>query len=379
LANTLTGLIPTIYEGLDVVSRELIGFIPAVSRDTKAEQAAKDATVRSPIVPAMTAADITPAATSSSGTDRSLEYVDVSITKSRKVSFHLTGEQELSLRENNSTIARDSFAQAFRTLANEVESDLADLYVSASRAYGTAGTAPFATAADFTDLSNIHQILDVNGAPRTGRQMVLGTAAMVNLRGKQSSLFKANEAGTDELLRNGIVARVMGFDIHDSAEVVSHTKGTGASYLVNSSPTEAVGSTSIQVDGGSGTVLAGDIVTFAGTAHKYVVGTALSGGTLVLNKPGLLTAEANNDAMTVGNSYTANMAFTRDAIVLAARTPAVPSAGDNADDRMIVTDPVSGISFEIAVYRQYRQVSYEVGLAWGVKAVKSAHMAILLG
>lgn len=386
MANTLTSILPTVYEAMDVVSRELVGFIPAVTRNSAAERAAKDQNITYPVVPAISAEDVTPGATPADSGDQTIGAATMTISKSRVAPIRWTGEEMQSLRVGDrpqgQNIMRDQFAQAFRVLVNEVEADLANLYKGASRAYGTAGTAPFGTAGDFTDFSNVFKILDDNGAPATDRHLVLGTAAMANLRGKQSGLFKVNEAGTDALLRRGLVTEVMGFGIHDSAQVKTHTKGTGSSYQLNNGAGYAVGSTTIAVDTGSGTIVAGDILTNTQSgrdSNKYVVTTALSAGSLVIAAPGNLVAWVDNDTVAVGNNYTANMAFSRNAIHLVTRTPAMPDGGDDADDVTYLTDPVSGISFQLAVYRQYRRVKYELGLAWGVKMVKPEHCALLLG
>lgn len=383
MANTITSLIPDIYAGLDVVSREQTGLIPAVSSDMTFERAAKGQTVRSPVAPAATASDISPSVTPPDDGDQIIGNIDMTITKSRRVPVRWNGEQSLGLNNGGpgrANIMVDQFAQAMRTLANEVEADLAALHVFASRAYGTAGTAPFGTAGDYTDGSNVLKILKDNGAPGE-RNLVLDTTAGASFLGKQA---KVNEAGTDTIQRQGILLPLHGMDIRESAQVVTSTAGTGASATTDNAGYD-VGDTVITLaSAGTGTILAGDVITFAGDTNKYVVASGdadvSGGGTITLAAPGLrkaIAASATN--ITVVAAAARNMAFARSAIALATRAPALPEEGDSAEDRMIFTDPRSGLSFEVSMYKQYRQVQYEVALAWGVKAVKTEHIALLLG
>jgi hypothetical protein len=192
------------------------------------------------------------------------------------------------------------------------------------------------------------------------------------------ALFKVNEAGSADLLRRGVIGDIEGFMIHASGGIPTVTKGTGTSYQVNHAA-YAVGDKSITVDTGSGTVLAGDVVTWAGDTNKYVVGTALAANVLVLNNPGLRKTLADDVALTVGGDFSPNLAFHKNAIHLVTRAPARPQLGDLASDVMVVQDPVSGLAFEIAFYPGFRQGVFHVAIAWGWAAVKTEHIAILLG
>ncbi|HBR2979652.1 TPA: P22 coat - protein 5 family protein [Klebsiella pneumoniae] len=378
MSNTLTGLIPTIYTALDVVSREQVGFIPAVARNTKADAAAKDQTVTAPVAPVAVTEDIVPGPSAPNTGDQNIGTVDVKITKSKMAPVKWNGEEQLALGPAGTynTILADQFKQAFRALANEVDADLGALYFNASRQVGTQGTTPFGIKEDLSDAALARKVLEDNGSPTTDLQMVLGSAAIANLRGKQSVLFKVNEAGTEQLLREGTLGRLEGFNIHNSAGVKTHTASAAAGYLVNGAKAE--GDRIIAIDTGTGSFTAGDVVSFDGDDNKYVVAAATA-STITLAQPGLHQDLADNTTITRGAGYVANMAFDRNALLLASRTPAMPQGGDTADDVMNVTDPVSGITFQVALYRQYRQIRYEVGLAWGVAAPVPRHSVIIAG
>jgi hypothetical protein len=187
-----------------------------------------------------------------------------------------------------------------------------------------------------------------------------------------------NESGTESMLRDGTLGRIEGLNLHESAACSVITKGTGTSYVTSGST--APGVTAIALVTGSGTVLAGDIVTFAAdTNNKYVVNVGVAApGTISIGAPGALVTIATANAMTIGNNFTPLCAFDRNAVLLATRAPALPPQGDAADDVVEITDPITGLAFQVAMYKQYGRVAFDIRIVWGYAAVKTNHIAILL-
>ena len=135
--NTLTNLIPTLYEALDVVSRELVGFIPSVTRDSQLARAAIGQTVYSPVAPAATAGDVLANTVPPDTGEQIIGSISLAITKSRYTSIRWQGEESMQMNSPGGlgvrTLMRDQFAQGMRTLCNEIEADLAGLYLYGSR------------------------------------------------------------------------------------------------------------------------------------------------------------------------------------------------------------------------------------------------------
>jgi hypothetical protein len=379
MANTLTNLAADIYKAVDMVGRELSGLSASVTINGGSERAAKGDTVRSAFTrPQTVNTSFAPAMTIPEGTDQTVDNKTMTLNKYASVQIPWTGEDQKHLNNGIGfeTVYGDQIKQAFRSCVNKIELDLwNEVRAGASRAYGTAGTTPFAS--NFNELPQLQKILVDNGMPFDGLvSCVTDTTAAANLQ-SLAQLQKINESG-DTLIRQGMIGDLMGFVLKRSAQIGVVTKGTGTGYLVNSASL-AVGSTVIPVDTGTGTILAGDIVTFAGDTNKYVVVTALASNQIVIGGPGLRTAVADNSAVTVGNNFTANVAIHRNAAELAMRPPAEPQGGDAADDKMVVQDERSGLVFEIASYKGYMKRMIEVRTLYDVKAWKNDAIALLLG
>lgn len=377
MANTLTNLIPNVYAALDVVSRELVGALPGVTRDAKADRIASNQTLRIPQAPSNTTSTYTPAMAVPSAIDQTVGNASLTLSKNKFAGFSWTGEEIYAMDQGPGflTIEQNQIAQAFRALVNEMENDVCDaLALGASRAYGTAGTTPFAST--LGDSAQVRKILDDNGAPTSNRSLVINTSAGAALR-TLGQLTKANEAGNTMTLRDGELLNLQGFSVRESAQINDATAGTGSGYLINNASGYAIGSTALTLDTGTGTILAGDIITIG--SNKYVVTVALASNVVTIAAPGLVAAVADNAAVAVNATSARNLAFSSDALILATRLPMFPSQGDLAIDNEIITDPRTGISFDLRVYPGDGMVLYRIHALWGWVAPKPAHAAILLG
>lgn len=389
MSNTITNLMFDAKAAMDRVSREMVGFIPAVMRDTSLDRAVKGQTIRWPVAPASTASAITPGLYAPDTGDQTIGNDTMSLDQLYKVPFRWENQEVAQLNQGvgYSTVNQDQIAQAIRTLVNQIESDIADLSIYASRAADPNGTNLFDSTGKLSDAAEGLKILDENGAPMGDRQIVLGHDELFNLRGL-TQLTNVNEAGGNDFLRKGLMGDLFNAAVRVSGQINAPTAGDAASSTTDNAG-YAIGDTVLTLaSAGTGEIKAGDVISIAGDASGslYVVASGdadvSNGGTITLAAPGLKgTLSAATHAITVENvgaTIRHNMVFDRSAIALAMRMPHMDDGGDAASFVFPVVDPISGLAFEIAKYPQYHRNYYEVRALWGVKAVKPAHMALLV-
>lgn len=379
MASTITNLIPDAYAALAVVAQEPVGALQAVFRNSTSDRAAIGQSVRIPFAPANAAADFTPAMSLPSANELTYTNVAFTMTKQRRVKFTWSGEDAYSVKAGPgiANLNQQNILQAMRTLRNEMATSVtAAAAVAGSRAVGAAATNPFAS--NINNVNEVRKILVDNGAPVLGGwNLVVDTAAGTALR-NLATLYQANTSGSTEALRKGVILPLSGANVLEDGTITTTTAGTGSGYLINEASGYAIGTTALTLDTGTGTILAGDVITIG--SHSYVVETALASNVVTIASPGLRAAVANNAAVSVVATSTRNFACTPDAILLGTRLPEVgPQGADLAIMRETLTDPVSGISFELAVYPGDHMATYTISAVWGVKVINNRNLALLLG
>ena len=373
---TLDRLIPYLYTARDVISREMADLIRFVSRDATADMAAQGQTVNIPKTRKRGVQDIGDTPPVGSGNDFGTIPV---IIDHFKVADPIiwNGEEERGVGDKLNQMRLGQFTQAMRSLVNDIEGNLAYAGVlaaiTAGNVYGLAGTPPF--GGSLSDMAGIAEVFDKIGAPKTERAFVGNSIAIRQMR-SLGILTAADQAGSDIPLRTGNMLPVFGFAIGQSGGFKTMEPGAGSGYLLNGAAAE--GATELTVDTGSGAIKKGAIITIAGDANKYIV-TEDAGATIIKIAGGLRQAAPDNAAVTVGAAYIPSLAFTSDALILAARQPYLPENGDEASDVLVLTDELTGLAFQAALYPGYRKNRIEIAICYGMAAPNGEHALAVLG
>lgn len=263
-------------------------------------------------------------------------------------------------------------SEAIKSIANAIDQFIWGLTHGSAGFYGyagIAGTTPFAT--DLSEYLTAVNIADQQLMPASPRNVILDTFAKANALGV-NAVQNAAWRGSPEAFRTGVIGEVLGAMWDYSQNVPTHTSGTwtnaGTATGVN-----AAGQNVVNLTGGTGSLLAGDIVTFAGDSQTYVVvtptGTAPT--TAIVVAPNLVIAKSASELCTVKASHKVNLLFHRDAIAFAmsplqdtVRVEGVPSLQATS------IDVESGLSLRVEVTRQHRQYQWAFDALYGGNVIR---------
>ncbi len=170
-----------------------------------------------------------------------------------------------------------------------------------------------------------------------------------------------------------------------------HTKGTlavggGTSPKIHPKAAGSIGDSTLTlyVTGGTsptltGTLAVGDYITIGSNTYMITkAATAASNEIAVEFIPALTAAVATSDEVTVGASYTANLAFHRNAFALVTRPLALPK-GLADSQKALVNYEGFGLRVIYDYNSQYKKDVVSIDMLCGVKTLDSRLACKMLG
>lgn len=367
MSNNWSAVIPQLLAQGMLCLRQMAIMPKLVNRGYEATAGNKGDTVTIPLSSAVTTIDVTPAITPPANADSVPTSITIVLDQWKEAAFYLTDKQMLEVMEG--TIPMQA-KEAIKSIANTVDAAILANYKSIYGYSGVAGATPFANdvSAFLTGRRNLtNQLADVSP-----RFMVMDADAEANalgLRMFQDVSYRGDAAGINE----GIIGYKLGAQWAVDQNIPTHTAGT-ASGATTDSAGYAVGVKTITLaSAGTGTILVGDIIQFAGDNQTYAVtsgdSNVANGGTISF-EPGLKVAiAASPAAITVKPSHVVNLYAHRDCISFVSR----PFAG--ADPLGLgyfqsAVDPVSGLSLRLEATRQHKQTRFAFDILYGTKCTR---------
>lgn len=361
MANTLTPIIPKILGRAMMALRQTAWMPRLVNSDYSVDAAKKGSTIDIQIPSALSATDVTPGPILTPS-DSTPTVVQVPLSNWKRVAFNLS-DKDLKEIDANSAFIPMQMSEAMKALGNAVNTSIWDAYKSVYGFTGTAATTPFAS--DYNAALDVRKILADQLCPKGDRRFVVDNTAEVNLL-KLAPFRDASASADARVITEGEIGRKLGFDWFADDGVPLHTAGTGSGYLVNNGSGLAVGAKTAAVDTGTGTLVVGDIITFAGHTQTYVITEAYAGGAGTIRfEPGLVATVADNAAITKVATHRVNLAFHRDAIAFANRSMMSELDSLSPNPMWTVQDPKTGLVFRAELVRQSKMWAWDFDILYG--------------
>jgi len=342
-----------------VANREVEGDLSAGAR--------KNATVNVSIPAAITARAITPDVVPPAVTAVTPTSVPVTLSDWYEGPFAV---DDKAIMQIGAGVVPWQLKEAAKAVANAIENSLWTKCKGFYSFVGTPGTAPFGTGLD--EYLDALAIADTLLMDPENRHVILNPVAYTNALGL-AQIQNAAWRGNSSTIDSGRIGAILGAIWDQSQLTPLHTAGTWTN-AGTASGTNAAGQATVNLTGGTGSILVGDIVTFAGDTQTYSVLTATGTAptTAITVAPNLVTAKSASEVVTVKATHRMNLLIQPNALAFAC--PLMAEAAQTASARANtapVVDEESGLALTLKVSDQYFQTQWSVSALWGSALVRN--------